>query len=265
MKTAPPGPSTPPQPHRGLFVVGTDTDVGKTAAAVAILRDLFARGRSVAAYKPVASGLAAVDAPGGDPMRLWEAAGRIGTPSAVCPQCFPAPLSPPRAANAACRPIDETLLRTGLAAWRDRDVVVVEGAGGLFSPLGPATLGADLAADFGYPLVVVDAARLGAIGRTLATVRAARAAGLAVAACVLSEVTAARDAIDDPAGDAAIAVANVIDLGLQLPDIPVTRLAHGAREFDPPVDWWALAAEPASRAGLRHPAAGPPPPPPAAG
>ena len=46
-------------PRRGLFVVGTDTDVGKTAVAVAILRGLVAAGRRVAAYKPVASGIAA--------------------------------------------------------------------------------------------------------------------------------------------------------------------------------------------------------------
>ena len=54
----------------------------------------------------------------------------------------------------------------------------VEGAGGLFSPLGERVLNADLARDFGLPLVVVDSARLGAIGRTLATVCAARASGL---------------------------------------------------------------------------------------
>ena len=55
--------------------------------------------------------------------------------------------------------------------------MIVEGAGGLFSPLGDATLNIDLARDLDLPLVVVDAARLGAIGRTLAVVRAARAEG----------------------------------------------------------------------------------------
>jgi dethiobiotin synthetase len=236
-----------PLPRRGLFVVGTDTDVGKTAVATAILRGLVATGRRVAAYKPVASGLAAVTEPGGDPGRLWEAAGRGGAITSVCPQCFPAPLSPPRAARAAGRVVDETLLRTGLAAWRDHDVVVVEGAGGLFSPLGEATLGADLAREFGFPLVVVDAARLGAIGRTLATARAARAAGLAVAACVLSQVTPPRGAPDDPAGDLTLAAANAADLRQFLADVPVALLSHGASQFAPPIDWWALAGGPTSR------------------
>jgi dethiobiotin synthetase len=232
-------------PRRGLFVVGTDTDVGKTAVAVAMLRGLVAAGRRVAAYKPVASGIAAAAEPGGDPERLWEAAGRIGAIADVCPQCFKPPLAPPRAAGAAGRTVDELLLRTGLAVWRDQELVVVEGAGGLFSPLAAATLGADLAREFGYPLVVVDAARLGAIGRTLATVRAARAAGLTVAACVLSQATPPRGEPDDPEGDVAIAAANAADLEPLLADVPVTLLSHGASQFAPPIDWWALAGGPA--------------------
>lgn len=252
-------------PRRGLFVVGTDTDVGKTTAAVAILRSLVAAGRRVAAYKPVASGIDGAGEPGSDPKRLWEAAGGVRSPAAVCPQCFPAPLSPPRAARAAGRLVDEQLLRTGLAAWRDHDLVVVEGAGGLFSPLGEATLGADLACEFGYPLVVVDAARLGAIGRTLATVRAARAAGLVVVACVLSQVAPPRGEPDDPAGEAAIAAANAADVQQLLADVPVTLLSHGADRFAPPLDWWALAGGPASRGSVTHPGVGPPPPRPAAG
>jgi dethiobiotin synthetase len=252
-------------PRYGLFVVGTDTDVGKTAVAVAILRGLVAAGRRVAAYKPVASGIAAASEPGGDPARLWEAAGRTGAIGSVCPQCFKPPLAPPRAARVVGQSVDESLLRRGLTAWRDHELVVVEGAGGLFSPLAAATLGADLAREFGYPLVVVDAARLGAIGRTLATVQAARAAGLTVAACVLSQVTPPRGEPDDPAGDVAIAAANTADIQRLVADVPVTLLSHGATAFAPPLDWWSLAGGPASREALRHPEVVPPPPRPAAG
>lgn len=228
-------------PPRGLFVVGTDTDVGKTAVAVRILRALAATGRRVAAYKPVASGIGSAAEPGGDPRRLWEASGRVGSVAEVCPQVFLAPLAPPRSAAVAGRVVDEPLLRAGLAAWRGQDIVVVEGAGGLFSPLGDATLGADLAGAFGYPLVIVDSARLGAIGRTLATARAARAAGLSVAACVLSQVTPPRGDRDDPLGEEAIALANVADLGRLLPGTQITLLPHSADAFTPQLDWWALA------------------------
>ena len=223
---------------RGLFVVGTDTDVGKTAAAAALVRWLVAAGREVGVYKPVATGIHAADAPGGDPLLLWEAAGRPLAPEAVCPQVFRAPLSPPRSSRAEGRHVDDHLLRTGIEAWSGCEIVVVEGAGGLFSPLGKTTLGADLARDLGLPLVIVDAARLGGIGRTLCAVRAARAEGLCVAACVFSQVS---PATTHPAGEEALVQDTAADLAALVPDVPVTILWHGARSFDPPIDWWRAA------------------------
>ncbi len=226
---------------RGLFVTGTDTGVGKTAVSVAIARALVAGGRRVGVYKPAASGIAAADAPGGDPVLLWEAAGRPLSPAAVCPQVFEAPLAPPQAAALAGRTVDEQLLRDGLLRWTGScDVVLVEGAGGLFSPLGPATLGIDLARDAGFPLVVVDSTRLGGIGRTLATVRAAQAEGLAVVACVLSEVTPSTEDEGRSYGEA-ITTATLAELARRLPGIPLTRLPHGSGGFTPPLDWWPLA------------------------
>lgn len=223
----------------GFFVVGTDTGVGKTAVAAGILRSLVQSGRRVGGYKPVASGIATATDPGGDPVRLWEAAGRPLSPHEVCPQVFAAPLSPPRSSLAEGRRVDDALLRTGLTAWQSMDVVVVEGAGGLFSPLGHATLGVDLARDFGLPLVIVDAARLGGIGRTLCAARAARAEGLLIAACVFSEVAAPAGGPGDP--DRSVARQTATDLAALLPEVPVTILWHDAAEFDPPLDWWAVA------------------------
>ena len=225
--------------NRGLFVTGTDTDVGKTAVAVAIIRLLVAAGKAVGVYKPVASGVASAEDPAGDPGRLWEAAGRPGRPAEVCPQVFPAAIAPARAAAAAGRSVDESLLGAGIVAWQASDVVVVEGAGGLFSPLAGDTLNVDLAREFALPLVVVDAARLGSIGRTLATVRAARAEGLSVAACVLSQVTPPRGRPGDPDSDEQIAADAGADLRRLLPNVAVTRLGHGATAFAPPIDWWA--------------------------
>ena len=174
-------------PTPGLFVVGTDTDVGKTQVAAAIVRSLMAAGRRVGVYKPVASGCGAATAQGSDPRTLWDAAGQPLEPADVCPQTFAAAIAPVAAARAEGRRVDEGLLRTGLDRWRTvSDLVIIEGAGGLFSPVGESTLVVDLAREFSFPLVIVDAARLGAVGRTLVTVRAARAEGLRVAAVVLS-------------------------------------------------------------------------------
>jgi len=228
---------------RGLYVTGTDTGVGKTAVAGVIVRQLVQAGLRVGVYKPVASGSRPDDADG-DAMRLWAAAGHPLTLEAVCPQAFAAPISPPHSARAAGRTVDEQLLRTGFMAWRAAsDIVVVEGAGGLFSPLGDATLNADLARDLALPLVVVDTGRLGAIGRTLAVVRAARAEGLRVAAVVLSHVDPLHDgpAGDDPARPAAIAAATAADIAARIGPVPLAVLRHGAAEFAPSIDWVELS------------------------
>jgi len=225
----------------GLYVTGTDTGVGKTAVATAIVRHLVRAGLRVGVYKPVASGTSPDDATS-DAMRLWEAAGRPGTPEAVCPQSFAAPISPPQSARAAGRTVNEQLLRDGCLVWRDvSDIVIVEGAGGLFSPLGEISLNVDLARDLDLPLVVVDAACLGAIGRTLAVVRAARAEGLRVAAVVMSHTEPSNPEDTATAGPWAIAQASADDVAARISPVPVAVLRHGAESIEPKIDWATLA------------------------
>jgi len=211
----------------GLFVTATDTDVGKTAVAVAIVRHLRSMGRRVGVYKPTASG------GDGDARALWEAADRPGRLEDVCPQVFSTPIAPHRAARVEGRFVDEALLRRGIDPWLvATDLVVVEGAGGLFSPLGDRTDNAALACDLGMPVVVVDAARLGAVGRTRAVVQAARAEGLVVAAVVLSQVSAPEGTADDPQTAAGIAHDAREDLAVRLPGIPVAMLRHGHERIE---------------------------------
>ncbi len=227
-------------------MAGTDTGVGKTAVAVAILRQLSAEKRSVGAYKPVASGVeersAAGEAASGDPVALWIAAGRPLSSREVCPQAFAAAIAPAAAARAEGREVDETLLRRGIDVWTARsECVVVEGAGGLFSPLTDRTLNADLAREFSYPLVVVDSGRLGGIGRVLATVRAAAAEGLRVAAVVISHVEPLDEhAADDPESGWSIAEATRHDLARRLAPMSVLRLRHAAERIEPATDWVGL-------------------------
>lgn len=224
----------------GLFVIGTDTDVGKTAVATAIARSLWSTGLQVGVYKPVASGLARVADEQGDPWRLWDAAGRPLTVEQVCPQSFVAPVAPPAAARAEGRVIDERLLRRGLDPWiGSSDVILVEGAGGLFSPVGDSTLVVDLATEFAWPLVLVDAARLGTIGRSLATIHAARGAGLRIAAVVLSHLSAPT-ADGGPAAPAAIARDAVAWITARA-GLPVVVLDHGATLPPTGIDWQSLA------------------------
>lgn len=160
----------------GLFVTGTDTGVGKTYVAALIATELRRAGCRVGVYKPAASGCRRI---GGqlicdDAVALWEAAGRPEALEAVCPQAFEAPLAPPLAAAAEGRQIDQRLLLDGFEFWRQRsDVVIVEGAGGLFCPFGDDLYAADLAHRFGLPLVVVAENILGTVNHTLQTLIAA--------------------------------------------------------------------------------------------
>jgi len=223
----------------GIFVSGTDTDVGKTAVSVAVLRQGVSAGLVCRACKPVASG---VGVGVSDATRLWQATAFSGPEEAVCPQTFAAAAAPEQAAAAEGRHVDEALLRTCLHPHAAADLIVVEGAGGLFSPLSPNTLNADLARELGLPVVLVDTARLGLIGRTLASVTAARAVGLTVAAVVISEVTAVDkqgESVDSPA---VIARASLADLRRRLPDLPVGWLGHKATQIDPLIDWQDYAA-----------------------
>ena len=92
-------------------------------------------------------------------------------------------------------------MRSGLEFWRDNaEIVIVEGVGGLMSPVGEEEYVADLAAEFGYPLVVVARNALGAINQTLQTliVAATFRDGLPIAGIVLNRTTAAGD---DPSID----------------------------------------------------------------
>ncbi len=180
----------------GLFITGTGTEVGKTNVAAMLARALVAQGEKVGVYKPVASGcLVAEDGQltSEDATQLWEAAGRPGSLAAVCPQRFIAPLAPPRAAAEEGRQVDPLLLRQGFEPWRrSSTVVLVEGAGGLLSPLSDADDNATLAADLGLPLLVVVANELGAINAARQTVLAARTLlpQLALAGIVLNQVAA---------------------------------------------------------------------------
>lgn len=180
-----------------LFFAGTDTDVGKTYVASLVVRRLCQLGKSVGVYKPVASGC--VDQNGvriaDDAVRLWQAAGCPGTLEDVCPQRFLAPLAPPAAAEREGKSVDGELLFTAAHVWKDRcDLLVIEGAGGLFSPLADGILNIDLVQRF--PMVkvfLVAANRLGVIHQTLSVIEAAAGRGVEPAGVLLCDPSGSAD------------------------------------------------------------------------
>src|SRR6476620_2762243 len=186
---------------RGLFITGTGTGVGKTYIAALIAASLREAGKRVGVYKPVASGCEMRDGKliSPDAVALWEAAGRPGTLERVCPQLFAAPLAPHLAAQAEGRRVDPILLREGIEFWRaTSDIVIVEGAGGLMSPISDDDYNVNLIDEFKYPLLVVSANELGTINHTLLTLIVARSYledGLNAAGVVLNSP---RPATGDP-------------------------------------------------------------------
>ncbi len=222
----------------GLFITGTNTEVGKTHVAAMIARQLSQNGVTVGVYKPVASGCRSEDGMlvSDDAELLWEAAGRPATLEDVCPQRFELPVAPPVAARAEGRQIDLELMRNGLRFWQERfEAVIVEGAGGLLSPLAEGLSNADLAADLGLPLVVVAANQLGVINTTLQTLVTASAypRPLSIAGVVLNQSAAGE-------GDASLAT-NAEELAGRCDRLLLGAVAHGGAAFDPPIDWRAAA------------------------
>jgi dethiobiotin synthetase len=172
-------------PEKGLFITGTDTEVGKTFVTASILRGLISHGISVGAYKPVASGMDEMQP--GDPDILAEAAGNREAKTLYCSQRFLAPLAPPMAAELENRFVDENLLLRGATLWKDRcHVLVVEGAGGWHSPLSLNWTNADVAKALSYPVVVVAANKLGVVNHVLLTLESIVRGGLQVRAIILN-------------------------------------------------------------------------------
>jgi dethiobiotin synthetase len=190
---------------RGLFVTGTDTGVGKSVLSAALLAALRACGESVVAYKPAVTGL---DEPvaSDDGQASWPpdhellAVAAAMAPEDVAPLRYGPAVSPQLAAEMVGEPLArervldgarKALARAssaldGAASNATDRVLIVEGAGGLLSPLAEEMTICDLAVSLRLPLLIAARPGLGTVNHTLLTVQAARACGLDVRAVVLT-------------------------------------------------------------------------------
>lgn len=182
--------------HR-IFVTGTDTDVGKTYVAAQMTRQRVAGGMTVGVYKPVASGCRPDNDRFGidgrlvadDAVMLWEAAGRPRTIEDVCPQKFTAALAPHLAAAAEDKKVDASRLLSGLDVWTDFETIVIEGAGGLYSPIADNLLNIDLIeAIKPDEIVLVAKNRIGVAHQVLVCLAAASSRGLSIGNVILNSV-----------------------------------------------------------------------------
>ena len=168
---------------QGYFVTGTDTGVGKTLIACALLRAFARTGKSVVGMKPVAAGRE------GGRWADVEALAHASTVSAraqiVNPYALEPAIAPHIAAELAGLEIGlEPIAHAYEELSRLADVVVVEGVGGFLVPLNAAQTGADLAMRLGLPMVLVVGMRLGCLNHALLTRRQLEASGLRCAGWV---------------------------------------------------------------------------------
>jgi dethiobiotin synthetase len=211
-----------------VFVVGTDTGVGKTTLVCTLLHQARARGLAVLPFKPAQSGADPLD-PTSDAARLAEAAG-MPDPRAICPLWFADPIAPGVAADALPSTThDEPELEhrgdvshalERLVATHDPALVLIEGAGGLLVPMPGDTWQPDWIAALADRVVVVARAGLGTINHTLLTVEALRHRALRPIGIYLCEV--------DPPDPSNRSNATVVARATNLPVLAM--IPHGLRD-----------------------------------
>lgn len=212
------------------LVTGTGTDVGKTHVGCALLRGWVEAGRRVQVLKPVLSGVDLDDPtawPDSDPGRLLAAAGQPITAEflrVACPFAFRAPLSPDQAARREGKSLrlEEVLHTIRARASEDtKTEVLVEGAGGVMSPLGVDATQLELWQSLGWPVILVAGTYLGTISHTLT---ALRALGSQAKLVILSESQSAPVSIEETQESLA-----------RFTDRPIVLCRRGQGHLDPSV------------------------------
>ena len=173
----------------GVFVTGSNTEVGKTTVSVEIIKQLRKK-RKVVVRKPVETDCELVDGSyfPKDAVKLNEACASGESLSQVCPYCFELEASPEEASLDAGKSL---VLEDLIYACNDgvgESFVFVEGAGGFYSPIADKVLNSDLAVQLELPVIIVVKDELGAISQALLTMDAVLSKKLKIAFVVLNEI-----------------------------------------------------------------------------
>jgi dethiobiotin synthetase len=214
-----------------FFITGSGTDVGKTFVAAGLIRYLCHAGHMVEALKPVVSGFDPEHADTSDPGILLAALGRPTNPTEIeriAPWCFAAPLSPDMAAAQEGRAIDfDAVVEFSRAAIAGhKDILLIEGVGGIMVPLDHQHTVLDWMLALRVPLVSVAGSYLGSISHTLTCLDVLRRYNLRVAALVVSESLGSTVPFDDTIATLARFADSTPVIGL--PRLPPDALEHPA-------------------------------------
>lgn len=177
---------------QSYFVIGTDTNVGKTYVASALVKHFAAQGLQTIGMKPVASGCELNDKNeliNEDVTALISASNITAELDLINPYRFVPAIAPHIAAEQAGIEIDLAVIGRAYEKLKDlAEVVIVEGAGGFCVPLNHTETLADLAVQLNIPMILVVGMRLGCINHALLTVEAIQARGLKLAGWIANEI-----------------------------------------------------------------------------
>ena len=177
---------------QSLFIIGTDTNVGKTYVASALVKHFVNAGFKTVGMKPVASGCELNDKSEliNEDVKALTSASNVSAPlDLINPYRFAPAIAPHIAAEQAGIRIDLNLIKQAYAQLENlADMVIVEGAGGFCVPLNNTETLADLAKQLNIPIILVVGLRLGCINHALLTVEAIQARGLKLAGWIANEI-----------------------------------------------------------------------------
>lgn len=171
------------------FITGTDTNIGKTIAACALLQTIVRTGCRAIGYKPVASGCHYTDEGlrHNDALALMANSNVLLPYHQINPLTFLEPTSPHLASFNEGRSIDASVLSVGLRVLEGQaEWLVIEGAGGWFTPLGHELLYSDWVAAEQLPVILVVGIKLGCINHALLTALAVQQAGLLLVGWIIN-------------------------------------------------------------------------------
>ncbi|MFN8008212.1 MAG: dethiobiotin synthase [Terriglobia bacterium] len=175
---------------KGIFITATDTSVGKTTIAAGLIGYLKRQGFDIGVMKPVASG--AIECDTGklisqDAEMLVKFSGAVDPWEWINPYCLATAVTPALAAKIEGVTIDLDVIRESFSKLSSKhELVIVEGAGGILSPLFEQLVMLDLISLLELPTLIVARSALGTINHTLMTYQCLRARNVEVIGFLLN-------------------------------------------------------------------------------
>jgi len=209
---------------KGIFITGTNTNVGKTWVGGQLIKELCNTNINVIPRKPIESGWTEHDITQTDAWILANAANKTNSLGEVCPHRFKTPVSPDRAAKYEGVFLQlETLKHNCTPNIDAQSFLFVEGAGGFYSPLCSDALNADLMVALDLPIILVTEDKLGCINHVLLTIEAIKRKNLSLLAVVLNKITESENNLMDNEAD--------LTKLINCPVIPVAYNENNSKAF----------------------------------